>query len=127
MRTVFFAYTSDRTYNDEMDVPGAIEFTHQKGLKKQWFGGGNSQCRTLTVLVGMTALKWQLMLEKTHLCVYCPEDPDLYDWTFTDGHDIWIRPCGFVQRSTIRKLADQVKPYAARILYHMEDDVKWSI
>ena len=124
---IFFALPSDINYTTPMDIPGAVEFVQQKGLTKQWFGGGNADCRTLLVLVGMTALKWQLMLEKTHLCVYCPEDPDLYDWQFVSGHDIWIRSCGFVQRSTIRKVANQVKPYAARILYFTDEGVKWNI
>lgn len=115
------------TYNRKMDVLGAVEFEINKGLRKQWFGGGNYESRTLFVCIGINALKKHMEIEDRCLSVFITEAPSKYSWDFTKGHDIWIRPCGFVKRSIIRELTDQVKPYAARVLYFSSEGVKWSI
>ncbi len=110
-----------------LEVPGAVEFREQKGLKRHRFGGGSSSNRTLIVCVGMEAQKWAEMLEKSHFVVWFDGQAEEFDWAFTRGHDVWIRQCGFVTRSDLRKVAAAVEGLATRILYQTGEGVRWSI
>ena len=110
-----------------LEVPGAVEFREQKGLKRHWFGGGSSSNRTIIVCVGLEAESWAEMLAQTHFAVWLDGQAKEFDWEFTRGHDVWIRRCGFVTRSDIRKVAAAVEGLATRILFQTGEGVKWSI